>query len=135
MMKTAPSGLFEQAHAVMQQAYAPFSHYQVGCSLLTADGRIFAGCNVENSCYALGTCAEAGTISQMVAAGAREIVAVLVLANSDVACSPCGGCRQLIREFAAGDVPVYFANQHQVVSVHTVDELLPSSFGPSHFGA
>lgn len=135
MTITAPKGLFEAAHKVMQRAYAPFSKYQVGCSILATDGQIYAGCNVENSCYALGKCAEAGAISLMVASGAREIAAVLVLANHDMPCTPCGGCRQLIREFAAQDVPIFCANQHEVVSVHSVEELLPYSFGPTHMGA
>ncbi len=135
MTITVPSGLFEQAHAAMQRAYAPFSRYHVGCSILSTDGRIYVGCNVENSCFALGHCAEAGAVSQMIVSGSKQIASVLVIANNDTPCTPCGGCRQLIREFASDDAPIYCANQHGVVSVHRLDELLPYSFGPNHLGA
>lgn len=134
MKINVPAGLFEKAYAVMQHAYVPFLNYQVGCSVLTTDGRVFTGCNVQNSSFPLGVCAEAGAISQMIAGGAKRIAAILVIANHETPCTPCGGCRQIIREFASGDVPVYCANQHEVVRVHTVDELLPFSFGPEHMG-
>jgi len=126
--------LFAAARAVQQNAYAPYSNYRVGAALLTANGNIFAGCNVENSAYPQGACAEAGAITAMVAAGEREIVAVLTVCDGDTLGTCCGGCRQRIREFAAPDTPVYAADGTGVRATFTLDGLLPQSFGPDHLG-
>jgi cytidine deaminase len=126
--------LFAAALAVQQNAHAPYSKYRVGAAVLTAGGQIFSGCNVENAAYPQGSCAEAGAIAAMVAAGEREIVAVLTVCDGDELGTCCGGCRQRIREFAALSIPVYAADATGVRATFTLDELLPHSFGPGHLG-
>ena len=129
--------LFEAALAVRANADVPYSGFPVGAAVRTAGGSVFAGCNVENASYPEGICAEAGAIAAMVAAGEREIVEVLTVAEADggdlVTC--CGGCRQKLREFAAGDVPVHAADRTGVRATFTVAGLLPQSFGPGQLGA
>lgn len=134
-MISSPADMFERALAVMQYAYAPYSNYRVGCSLLTTDGRIFTGCNVENSAYPLSQCAEASAVGSMIAGGATAIAAVLVVADHAKPCVPCGGCRQRLSEFASLNTPVYFADKQGVVSMHTLSELLPFNFGPDYLEA
>ncbi len=95
--------LYEAAHVAMAQSYSPYSNYPVGAAIRTASGRVFAGCNVENASYPLGTCAEAGAIAAMVLAGERQIVEVVTITEGERAGTPCGGCRQRLREFAALD--------------------------------
>jgi cytidine deaminase len=126
--------LFAAALAVQQNAHAPYSKYRVGAAVLTGGGQIFSGCNVENAAYPQGSCAEAGAIAAMVAAGEREIVAVLTVCDGDELGTCCGGCRQRIREFAALSTPVYAADGTGVRATFTLDELLPHSFGPGHLG-
>ena len=93
--------LFEAAKAIQAKAYAPYSRFKVGAAIAHADGRIFAGCNVENAAYPVGSCAEAGAISAMIAAGESRIAEIVVMGDGDNLVTPCGGCRQRIREFAA----------------------------------
>ncbi len=120
------------ATAAMRRAYAPYSRFGVGAAVLDAQGRIHAGCNVENAAYPQGVCAEAGALSAMVLAGGTEVLAVLVVGSGDALVTPCGGCRQKIREFAALQVPVLIADPVQVRASFTLDQLLPHSFGPDH---
>ena len=87
---------------------------------------------MENAAFPQGSCAEAGAISAMVAAGERAIVAVLTVCDGDVLSTCCGGCRQRIREFAAGDTPVHAAGVDGLWASFTLDELLPASFGPQN---
>ncbi len=124
--------LFVAAKAVQANAHAPYSHFSVGAAIRTSSGRVFAGCNVENAAYPQGSCAEAGAISAMVAAGEDEIVAVLTVCDGDAIGTCCGGCRQRLREFAAGNTPVYAAGPEGVRATFTLDEILPHSFGPEH---
>ena len=124
--------MFAAAKAVQAQAYAPYSHFRVGAAVLTTEGRIFSGCNVENAAYPQGTCAEAGAISAMIAAGEHEIVAVLTVCDGDAIGTCCGGCRQRIREFASADAVIYAAGPDGVRAMFTMSELLPNSFGPEH---
>lgn len=127
--------LFIAAKAVQTRAYAPYSKFKVGAAIATPDGRIFTGCNVENAAYPVGTCAEAGAISAMLAGGERRIDAIVVLGGGDSLCTPCGGCRQRIREFAASDTPVHVAGPEGIRKSFTLDELLPYSFGPDNLSA
>jgi cytidine deaminase len=127
--------LFEAAKAAQATAYAPYSRFKVGAAIATPDGRIFIGCNVENAAYPVGTCAEAGAISAMVAGGERRIDAIVVLGGGENLCTPCGGCRQRIREFAAFDTPVHVAGPEGIRRSFTLDELLPYSFGPDNLSA
>ena len=124
--------LFAAALAAQRQAYAPYSRFRVGAAVLTPSGRIFAGCNVENAAYPVGACAEAGAISAMALAGERSIAAVMVVGDGDALVTPCGGCRQRIREFAAPAVPIHVAGPDGPRRSFTLDELLPESFGPDH---
>jgi cytidine deaminase len=125
-------GLFAAALAAQANAHAPYSNYRVGAAVLTPSGRIFAGCNVENAAYPQGACAEAGAIGAMVAAGEREIVAVLTVCDGEQLGTCCGGCRQRIREFAKADTPIFAADGNGVRATFTLDQLLPHSFGPEH---
>lgn len=125
--------LKQAAEAVRHNAHAPYSGFKVGAAVRTASGRIFAGCNVENVSYPEGTCAEAGAIAAMVAAGETEIAEVYVIADSPVPVSPCGGCRQRIAEFAGGAVPVVMATTRGEERVMTMEQLLPGAFGHDHF--
>ena len=123
-----------QAAAVeaMRHAYAPYSRFPVGAALRTAAGAVFAGCNVENAAYPQGSCAEAGAISAMVAAGERSIVEVLVITDGDALGTCCGGCRQRLREFAAPSTPIHVANRDGIRATFTLEQLLPHSFGPEN---
>lgn len=124
--------LFDAARAAMAQAYAPYSRFPVGAAVLSESGRIFAGCNVENAAYPQGACAETGAISAMVLAGERRIAAILVIGEGAELVTPCGGCRQRIREFAKADTPIYIAGPEGVRRTFTLEDLLPFSFGPDN---
>ncbi|MFP7570208.1 cytidine deaminase [Marivita sp. S2033] len=120
------------ARAVRDNAHAPYSNFKVGAALRTASGKVFVGCNVENVAYPEGTCAEAGAIAAMVAAGEREIAEAYVIADSPDPVPPCGGCRQKLAEFAGRDVPVTLATTSGSERQTTVGTLLPGAFGAGH---
>ncbi|MGJ8602926.1 MAG: cytidine deaminase [Marivita sp.] len=120
------------AQAVRENAYAPYSNFKVGAALRGSDGVIYVGCNVENVAYPEGTCAEAGAIAAMNAAGVREITEAYVIADSPDPVPPCGGCRQKLAEFAAKDVPVTLATTDGIERQTTVGNLLPGAFGAGH---
>jgi cytidine deaminase len=122
--------LFAAAKSAMEHAYAPYSRFPVGAAILAENGQIYSGCNVENAAYPIGTCAEAGAIAAMVRDGARQIREIVVIAGGDKPCTPCGGCRQRIREFAAPEVEVHVCGPEGLRRTFTRDELLPDSFGP-----
>jgi cytidine deaminase len=120
------------ARAVRQHAHAPYSRFPVGAALLDEAGRIHAGCNVENAAHPQGLCAEAGALARLVAEGGRRIVAAVVVGEGAQPCTPCGGCRQKLREFARDDLPVIVADGRTVRVRTTLGALLPASFGPEH---
>ena len=122
------------ARAAMDKAYAPYSKFHVGAAVLDENGRIHAGCNVENAAYPQGVCAEAGALSAMVLAGGSRVRAVLVMGPGEALVTPCGGCRQKIREFAAPDAQVLIAGDAHIRASFTLEQLLPHSFGPEHLG-
>jgi cytidine deaminase len=124
--------LFQAAHAVQNKAYAPYSRFKVGAAIATPDGRIFAGCNVENAAYPAGSCAEAGAVSAMVAGGGSRIAAIVVMGEGEHLVTPCGGCRQRIREFAGPDTIIHVAGPAGIRRSFTLEELLPHSFGPDN---
>jgi cytidine deaminase len=124
--------LIAAAAAAREHAYAPYSRFAVGAAVLDAEGRIHAGANVENAAYPQGLCAEASAIAHMVLAGGRRIVAVAVVGDAPQPVTPCGGCRQNLREFAADDTPVLVAGPAGERARYTLGELLPASFGPEH---
>jgi cytidine deaminase len=121
----------DEALAVRERAYAPYSRFKVGAAIRAASGMIYRGCNVENVAYPEGTCAEAGAIAAMVAAGETEIVEVYVVADSPVPVTPCGGCRQKLAEFCKGGVPVTMANLEGVETRLTLAQILPGAFDAS----
>ena len=153
--------LVDAARSARERAYAPYSRFKVGAALLDEQGRIHAGCNVENAAYPQGQCAEASAIAHLVLAGGRRILAAVVVGvaggdgrgdgSSDSSgdrsgdssrdssaggppVTPCGGCRQRLREFAADDLPVWAADLQSVRGRYTLGGLLPASFGPDHLG-
>lgn len=124
--------LFEAALAARANAHAPYSGFAVGAAIRDAGGGLFVGCNVENVAYPQGTCAEAGAIAAMVAAGGREIVEVLVVADAPMPVPPCGGCRQKLSEFASSATPVILAGLDGPQVTMTLGDLLPGGFTHGH---
>ena len=123
--------LLRAAAAVRDRAHAPYSHYPVGAAVL-AGGRIFAGCNVENSAYPLSVCAERNAVAVAVAAGEKRIEAVAIVGgNKGRPSAPCGGCRQVIAEFSTPATPVVYASPEGKTIATTVGALLPSAFTAS----
>jgi len=120
------------ARSVMGRAYAPYSGFSVGAVLRGRNGRLYAGCNVENAAYPQGTCAEVAAVAVMVADGERRIVEAVVMGRGDVLIAPCGGCRQHLREFASDDTPIHLCGPEGVRRTVTMGELLPLAFGPDH---
>ncbi len=120
--------LIDAATQVRKNAHAPYSDFKVGAAIRSRSGAIFTGCNVENIAYPEGTCAEAGAIAAMVAAGERKIAEVAVIAGGAQPVAPCGGCRQKLAEFAAADVVVTMATTQGAQNVTTVGALLPGAF-------
>lgn len=123
--------LKEAARKVRENAHAPYSGFKVGAALRSASGAIFAGCNVENAAYPEGTCAEAGAIAAMIAAGETEIREAYVVADAPRPVPPCGGCRQKLAEFADAGVVVILATMDGVEERHSVGALLPGAFNTS----
>jgi cytidine deaminase len=126
------AGLFEAALSAQRAAYAPYSGYRVGAALRTTSSAVFIGCNVENASFPVGLCAEAGAISAMIAAGEQVIAEILIVADGDALATPCGACRQRIREFAAPETPIHIADHRGVRVSFTQSSLLPHSFGPDN---
>ncbi len=126
--------LIDAARAVRLNAHAPYSKFKVGAAILGESGRIFAGANVENAAYPQGQCAESSAIGAMVAAGDRRIRAIVVMGGEpgDPLCTPCGGCRQRIREFAAADTPIHVCDPAGLRQSFVLNDLLPHSFGPDN---
>ena len=128
------AALFEAARRARERAHAPYSRFRVGAALRDERGVIHTGCNVENAAYPVGTCAEAGAIAAMVVGGGRRIVEILVCGDGTGPVTPCGACRQRIREFARPDTSVHAAGSAGVARRFTLDELLPAAFGPKTLG-
>lgn len=124
--------MLELAREAMQKAHAPYSKFHVGAVMKGANGGLYAGCNVENAAYPEGWCAEASAIAAMVMDGEARIIEVLVMGAGEALVTPCGGCRQRIREFAADDTPIHICSPDGLRQTVTLGELLPLSFGPEH---
>ncbi|XP_051027915.1 cytidine deaminase [Acomys russatus] len=139
MAQERPSSTVEPEHVqrlllssreAKKSAYCPYSHFPVGAALLTRDGRIFSGCNVENACYPLGVCAERTAIQKAISEGYKDFRAIAIASDlQEEFISPCGACRQVMREFGT-DWAVYMTKPDGTYVVRTVRELLPASFGP-----
>jgi cytidine deaminase len=133
-MTAALGPMLDLARRALANAHAPYPRFRVGACLRAAGGRLYAGCNVENSAYPVGQCAEATAIGAMVAAGDREIAEVLVATEGPELCTPCGRCRQQLAEFARPDVRVHLCGPEGVRRTVTLGELLPLAFGPETLG-
>ncbi len=133
-MQPVDKDLYEAAEAVRALAYAPYSKFKVGAAILADNGEIYVGCNVENAAYPQGNCAEASAIAAMIAGGGKRITRIYVTGPGREPVTPCGGCRQRIREFADLDVAVISHGVDGTPLVSTLGELLPHSFGPEHLG-
>jgi len=123
-----PAALFEAARTAMRNAYAPYSKFPVGAAILTDSGRVFAGANMENASYPEGWCAEVSAIAHMVMAGERKIAEVAVIAEKMPRVTPCGGCRQRLKEFGAADTLVHLCDATGVVETVKLGDLLPRAF-------
>ena len=124
--------LFEAAKKAREFAHVPYSKFKVGAALLTSNNKIFAGCNVENAAYPQTQCAEASAIGNMISQGEKKIIEVLVIGSGNLLCSPCGGCRQRLREFADLKTPIHMCNTKGIQKTLDLEELLPESFGPEN---
>ena len=127
--------LIAAAKSARLKAYAPYSKFLVGAAVRDEKGNIHSGCNIENAAYPQGWCAETSAITAMIMSGARSIAEVAVIGGGEGLCTPCGGCRQKIREFAKGGVKIHVCGEDgKVKQTFTLDELLPASFGPENLG-
>jgi cytidine deaminase len=122
--------LIDAALAARANAYCKYSNYRVGSALLDDRGKLFVGCNVENAAYPEGTCAEAGAIAAMIADGGNTIQTIVVAGGHDGIedCTPCGGCRQKINEFATPETRVVLLRPGGHTRSFSIDDLLPRSF-------
>ncbi|MEA2010557.1 MAG: cytidine deaminase [Actinomycetota bacterium] len=120
--------LIAEARTVAENSYSPYSEFRVGAVVIAADGTEYNGCNVENAAYGASICAEANAISTAAANGVRELHTVAVTCLDGQGCTPCGNCRQIMREF--GVKRVILTDESGAPVEHTLDELLPMSFGP-----
>ncbi len=120
--------LLEMAKKARENAYAPYSNFKVGAAIITEDGKVFTGANVENASYGLSICAERVALFKAVSEGYRKFKAIAVVADTDGPVSPCGACRQVLSEF--GDMDVIMANVKGDMKVMKLSELLPESFTP-----
>ena len=124
--------LFKACKEVREQAHVPYSNFKVGAAFLTEDNNIITGCNVENAAYPQSQCAEASAIGNLISQGYKSIKEVVVIGSGDLLSSPCGGCRQRIREFASLNVKIHMCNESGYMKTSTLEELLPDSFGPEN---
>lgn len=124
--------MLELAREAMMRAHAPYSQFQVGAVVRGAGGKLYAGCNVENAAYPEGWCAEASAIAAMVMDGERRIAEIAVMGRGEDLVTPCGGCRQRIREFAEAATPIHVCDENGLRRTLTLGELLPLSFGPDN---
>jgi len=125
--------LLQAALDARQHSHAPYSKYFVGAAVLDEQGRIHAGCNIENAAYPQGWCAETNALGHMIMAGGHVARVVMVTGAGSEIITPCGGCRQKLREFAQPEELIVIAGDASGVRAHwTLEQLLPASFGPDH---
>lgn len=122
------SELFKVATGMLTKAYVPYSKFQVGAAVLTEDGQIYGGCNIENASYGLANCGERTAIFKAVSEGHRKLKSICITGNTENPIQPCGACRQVMSEFFAPDAKVYLTNQSGARQETTVAELLPGAF-------
>ncbi len=122
--------MLDLAYEAMERAYTPYSHFQVGACLRSTSGNYYLGCNIENASYTPTNCAERTAIFKAVSEGEREFDGIVIVCSGKTPASPCGVCRQVLREFCKDDMPVVFADAKRNYIESTLGELLPHSFGP-----
>ncbi len=122
--------MLDFAKNAREKAHAPYSKFHVGACIKTRNSNYYSGCNVENASYGLTQCAEGTAICNMVLQGETQIAEILVIGNTIEMLSPCGSCRQKIREFANADTLIHMCNKDGIKKTVTIIELLPDSFGP-----
>ncbi|MGM9886139.1 MAG: cytidine deaminase [Lactococcus sp.] len=127
-MKATNQDLFEAARVASSHAYVPYSHFPVGAALVSADGHVIKGCNIENASFGLTNCAERTAVFKAVSEGIKEFKALAIYGETAEPISPCGACRQVLVEFCPADMPVYLVSKDMKVKETTVGELLPYSF-------
>jgi len=135
MDKSIIKNLIETAIKTRENAYVPYSNFKVGAGLLTDDGTIFGGCNVENAAFTPGNCAERTAIFAAVAQGHAKFKAIAIVGGADALadnCFPCGVCRQVLMEFCPPDFPIIIAQSPDAYRIFTLAELLPHGFGPAN---
>lgn len=130
MKKNSDKVLIEKANEMLDLAYVPYSEFPVGAALLSKDGEVYTGCNVENASYGLSNCAERTAIFKAVSEGVRTFDKLVITGDTDGPISPCGACRQVISEFCVSDMPVILTNVRGDIQETTVGELLPGAFTP-----
>ena len=121
----------EQAMAMLDRAYIPYSHFPVGAALECSDGTVFTGCNIENASFGPTICAERTAVAKAVSEGHRDFVRIVIAGRSRELCVPCGVCRQVLREFAP-NIEIICLNGAGEERTFTLEELLPHSFGPEY---
>ena len=124
--------LFDAAKQVRELAHVPYSKFKVGAAILTSNNKIIVGCNVENAAYPQTQCAEASAVGNMISQGETSITEAVIIGSGSLLCSPCGGCRQRLREFASPQTPIHMCNIDGHQKTLTLEELLPDSFGPEN---
>lgn len=123
-----PRDLFDAARTAMQKCHAPYSKFPVGASLRTEDGRVYAGCNIEVASYPEGWCAEATMLGHYVMGGRGKITEICVVAEKMAKCTPCGGCRQRLAEFAGPDAKLYLCDETGITEATTLGAIFPRGF-------
>ncbi|MGE6259049.1 cytidine deaminase [Heyndrickxia sporothermodurans] len=127
--------LIEEAKKARTKAYVPYSKFPVGAALLTEDGKVYHGCNIENAAYTVGNCAERTALFKAYSEGDVKFTALAVVANTERPVPPCGACRQVISELCPKDMKVFMTNLNGDVQEITVEELLPGAFSPEDLHA
>lgn len=128
MMTVEPKQLIDEAIAASKQAHVPYSHFRVGAALLTTDGKIYRGCNIENASYGLTNCAERTAIFKAVSEGDKQFSAIAVVGDTDGPISPCGACRQVLAEFCDDHTQIILANLKGDFVITNINEILPGYF-------
>jgi cytidine deaminase len=128
MVNVSEETLINTADKMLDMAYVPYSKFPVGAALLTKDGKIYSGCNIENASYPLSNCAERTAMFKAISEGERDFEKLVVTGNTEGPISPCGACRQVLVEFCEPDMPVLLTNKKGDTLNTTVSELLPGAF-------
>ncbi|WP_420491624.1 cytidine deaminase [Neobacillus drentensis] len=127
--------LIEEAKNAREKAYVPYSKFGVGAALLTTDGKVYKGCNIENAAYSMCNCAERTALFKALSEGDRDFQMLAVVADTERPCSPCGACRQVISELCPKEMKVVLTNLKGDIQEMTVEDLLPGAFSPEDLHA